>query len=192
MKNINIYITELARKFNINLKDKSAEKCLCDCVENIIFNLISITSIIALINNSKNVTDKTIEILNRYINESCGKKKGGGGAVVLPSEFYNIDSNRYSTANATGDVLTIDFNSGIMRPQIGGGSSTSDIMKNAINEILMSHKLKASSSVIKKLKGFIEKYLFCLLQKLSGSKTKVSATLIKKTLNTTKLFNIFK
>jgi len=196
MKNINIYVTELARKFNINLKDKSAEKCLCDCVENIIVNMISVASLIALINNSKLVTDKTIQILHKYVIDKCGGKgrkvKGGGGAVVLPSEFYGVDSNRYSAANASADVLSIDFKSGILRPQIGGGSTKMNVIGDAIKEVLAKNDLKASASIIKKLKSFIENYLFCLLKKLQESKTKVSATLIKKTLHSEKLFNIFK
>jgi len=195
MKNINIYVTELARKFNINLKDKSAEKCLCDCVENIIVNMISVASLIALINNSKSVTDKTIQILHKYVIDKCGKGgkvKGGGGAIVLPSEFYGVDSNRYSASNASADVLSIDFNSGILRPQIGGGSTRMNVIGDAIKEVLAKNDLKASASIIKKLKSFIENYLFCLLKKLQESKTKVSATLIKKTLHSEKLFNIFK
>lgn len=196
MKNINIYVTELARKFNINLKDKSAEKCLYDCVENIIMNMISVASLIALINNSKSVTDKTIQILHKYVIDKCGSKgrkvKGGDGAIVLPSEFYGVDSNRYSVANASADVLSIDFNNGIMRPQIGGGASRMNVIGDAIKEVLAKNDLKASVSVIKKLKSFIENYLFCLLKKLQESKTKVSATLIKKTLHSEKLFNIFK
>jgi histone H3/H4 len=189
---MNIYITELARKFNINLKDKTAEKCLCDCVENIVFNLISIASLIAFINNSKMVTDKTIQILNKYVIEKCGKVKGGGGSIVLPSEFYGVDSNRYSASNAGSDVLTIDFNNGILRPQIGGGTSKNNYINDSIREILDRNKLKASASIIKKLRIFIEHYLHCLLKKLSDSKTKVSATTIKRTLHSNKLFNIFK
>jgi len=195
MKNINIYITDLARKFNINLKDKSAEKCLCDCVENIIINMISITSLIVLINNSKTVTDKTIQLLHKYVIDKCGKDgkmKGGGGAIVLPSEFYGIDSNRYSAANVSSDILNIDFNSGILRPQIGGGTSKMNILSDAIKEVLTRNDVKASASIIKKLKTFIENYLFCLLTKLQNSKTKVSTTIIKKTLHSNKLFNIFK
>ena len=159
-------------------------------------NMISVASLIALINNSKSVTDKTIQILHKYVIDKCGSKgrkvKGGDGAIVLPSEFYGVDSNRYSVANASADVLSIDFNNGIMRPQIGGGASRMNVIGDAIKEVLAKNDLKASVSVIKKLKSFIENYLFCLLKKLQESKTKVSATLIKKTLHSEKLFNIFK
>ena len=158
--------------------------------------MISVASLIALINNSKSVTDKTIQILHKYVIDKCGGKgrkvKGGGGDIVLPSEFYGVDSNRYSAANASADVLSIDFNSGILRPQIGGGSTRMNVIGDAIKEVLAKNDLKASASIIKKLKSFIENYLFCLLKKLQESKTKVSATLIKKTLHSEKLFNIFK
>ena len=157
--------------------------------------MISITSLIVLINNSKTVTDKTIQLLHKYVIDKCGKDgkmKGGGGAIVLPSEFYGIDSNRYSAANVSSDILNIDFNSGILRPQIGGGTSKMNILSDAIKEVLARNDVKASASIIKKLKTFIENYLFCLLTKLQNSKTKVSTTIIKKTLHSNKLFNIFK
>ena len=67
-----------------------------------------------------------------------------------------------------------------------------NVIGDAIKEVLAKNDLKASASIIKKLKSFIENYLFCLLKKLQESKTKVSATLIKKTLHSEKLFNIFK
>jgi hypothetical protein len=77
-----------------------------------------------------------------------------GGMNVLPAEFYGIDSGRYSETNATGDILTVDFTSGILRPQIGGGGQSSVDNKNIlkkINEILNYYKLKASDSIINDL-----------------------------------------
>jgi len=197
MKNINIYVNEISKKFNIDIKDKIAEKCLCEYVENIVFNIVSIASIIALINNVKSINTKILEILNKYVLEACtktiGKIKGGGGSIVLPSEFYGIDSTRYLTTNITNDILPIDFNNGILRPQIGGAGNTKmNPLKDAITEILASHKLKASVAITKKIAVIIENYLECLFKKLSLSKSKVSSTIIKKTIKSNKIFNIFK
>jgi hypothetical protein len=201
MKNINIYVDHLCKKFNIPIKDVSAHKCLCEYVENIIFNIVSIASIIALINNCKMINPKIIALLNKYIVEACSenaskstkKTKGGGGSIVLPSEFYGIDSGRYATTNITPDVLTIDFNSTIMRPQIGGGKvAVNNPVMDAITEILSKHDLKASPAITKKLCMIIESYLGCLLKKLQESKSSVSATTIKKTIASSKIFNVFK
>jgi histone H3/H4 len=196
MKNINVYVDELAKKFNIPIKDKVAHKCLCEYVENIIFNIVSIASIIALINNCKTINSKILEILDKYVLQTCNKTKqskvkGGGGSIVLPSEFYGVNSGNYSANNITPDVLPIDFSSGIMRPQIGGGKAVNPIC-DAITEILSTHKLKASSAITKKIANIIESYLACLLGKLQLSKTKVTSSMIKNTVKSSKVFNIFK
>jgi len=191
MKNLNNYVIDLAKQFNINIKDKVAEKCLCEYVENIIFNVVSIASIIALINNSKNINLKVLEIMNKYIFENCNKKiTGGGGSIVLPSEFYGIDSGRYSISNNTSDILSINFESGLMRPQIGGGNKS--CIEDEIEKILKKHNMKASSSIIKKMCKLIEDYLKCLFKKLGNSKNKISSTTIKNTIKANKMFHIFK
>ena len=156
MKNINLYVNELSRKFNIPIKDNTAHKCLCEYVENIIFNIVSIASIIALINNSKIINAKILEILDKYVLQTCiktsrNKVSGGGGSIVLPSEFYGVDSGSYSTTNISNDILPINFSSGIMRPQIGGGKAKiNNPLIDAITEILSKHKLKASAVITKK------------------------------------------
>jgi len=199
MKNINIYVEQLCKKFNIPIKDNVAYKCLCEYVENIIFNIVSIASIIALINNSKVINTKIIELLNKYVVEACSsntskKTKGGGGSIVLPSEFYGIDSGRYATTNITPDLLSIDFNTGIMRPQIGGAKQKTEnnSMTDAITEILSKHNLKASPVITKKIVTIIESYLGCLLKKLQESKRTISSSTIKKTVASSKIFNVFK
>ena len=196
MKNINIYVSELSKKFNIPIKDNVAHKCLCEYVENIIFNIVSIASIIALINNCKTINNKILDILDKYVLQTCTNKdkvKGGGGSIVMPSEFYGIDSGRYATTNVTPDVLSIDFNSGIMRPQIGGGKvRIVNPVNEAITEILSKHGLKASAIITNKIAKIIEGYLACLLKKLQLAKTNVTSTMIKKTIKSSKIFNIFK
>ena len=135
MKNINNYISQL-----IDIKDKKANKCLCDYVENIIFNITSIAAIIAFINNSKSINKRNIDLVSSYIKSACGKITGGCGATVLPSEFYGIDSGIYLSTNNNIDILNIDFVNGILRPQIGGAKIKNPI-PDAIEEVLSNYKL---------------------------------------------------
>jgi len=201
MKNINIYVDDLCKKFNIPIKDASAHKCLCEYIENIVFNIVSITSIIALINNCKIINPKILEIVSSYIHKHCNDKpkakktvKGGGGSIVLPSEFYGIDSGRYATTNITNDLLPIDFNSGIMRPQIGGSGKTTmeKVLCDAITDLLAKHELRATPAMTKKIAELIEGYLLCLLKSLRESKKEVTSSIIKKTIKSSKIFNVFK
>ena len=48
-----------------------------------------------------------------------------GGTTGMPSEFYGIDSGIYNSNNAADAILNIDFASGVLRPQIGGGGGNS-------------------------------------------------------------------
>lgn len=186
MKNINNYISQL-----IDIKDKKANKCLCDYVENIIFNITSIAAIIAFINNSKSVNKRNIELVSSYIKTACGKIIGGNGATVLPSEFYGIDSSRYLPTNNNIDILNIDFTSGLLRPQIGGAKIKNPI-PDAIEEVLSNYKLTISIDNCKKLTKIIENYLHCLINKIKNNKKQITTASIKKLVTSNKTFNIFK
>jgi len=195
MKNINNYVSHLISSTGgLRFKDKSANKCICEYIENIIFNITSISAIIAFINHSKVITKENIKIVYSYIKETCGSKKlikGGDGAIVLPAEFYGYDSGNYSVSNNTVDVLNIDFANGILRPQIGGGKFENPL-PNEISKILSNYKLKISSDICKKFSKIIEIYIICLIQKLRKKNKMISSGEIKKTIMSNKLFNIFK
>jgi hypothetical protein len=196
MKNINNYVSYLiSSSGGLEFKDKSANKCICEYIENIIFNITSISAIIAFINHSKVITKENIKIVYSYIKEACGSTRnsirGGDGAIVLPAEFYGYNSGNYSANNNTVDVLNIDFNNGILRPQIGGGKFENPL-PNEISKILSNYKLKISSDLCKKFSKIIEIYIICLIQKLRKKNKMISSSEIKKTIMSNKLFNIFK
>jgi hypothetical protein len=198
MKNINNFVKKLLyMNGSIKYYDEKAIKCLAGYIENIIFNITSISAIIAFINNSKVIHKNNINIVSSYIKQTCGKTskilKGGGGSVVMASEFYGVDSGRYLPTNNTADILNIDYSSGILRPEIvGGGDKNFNIIPEQINEILHNYKLKISSDNCKKLSKIIEDYLNCLLNRLKKSKSNISPSIIKKTIESNKLFHIFK
>ncbi len=184
MKYINDYISQL-----IDIKDKKTNKCLSDYAENIIFNITSIAAIIAFINNSKTINKHNIELVSSYINTVCGKIKGG--SIVLPSEFYGVDSTRYLPTNNNSDILNINFVDGLLRPQIGGAKIKNPI-PDAIKEILSNYKLTISIDICNKLTKIIENYLYCLINKLKNSKKQITSASIKKIVTSNKIFNIFK
>jgi histone H3/H4 len=196
MKNINNYVSYLMLSTGgLKFKDNDAKKCIYEYIENIVFNITSISAIIAFINHSKVITKENIKIVYSYIKEACGSGnliKGGDGAIVLPAEFYGYDSGNYSVTNNTVDVLNIDFANGLLRPQIGGGSKFEHPIPKEISKILSNYKLKISSDLCKKLSKIIEMYIICLIQKLKKKNKLISSSEIKKTVTSSKLFNIFK
>lgn len=200
------YVKCLLKKNEISVKDQKTCKYLTTSIENIIFNVVSIVSVITFINNCKVVKKESIQIVKKYLNNMCGSPsystiKGGGGSIVLPSEFYGVNSTNYSPTNNyhSVDTLQIDFNSGIARPQIGGGakkkSSSSQSTKpieKAICEILIYYKLKATKETKTKLLKLIECYIKCLFSKLKDLKKTLTCDLIDKTMKSSKVFELFK
>ena len=195
------YVKYLLEINKIKIKDVKTIYHLTSCIENVIFNVVSIASVITFINNSKCIKKESIDIITKYLKNSCGNPKsdiikGGGGAIVMPSEFYGISSMRYSPTNNIHNIdkLHIDFNTDIARPQIGGGvkkSKTKPIIK-AINDILSYYKLKSSNEIKSKILKLIESYIKCLIIKLKKINKTVTIDIINNSMKSDKMFELFK
>lgn len=193
MNNLEKYVNNLINEYDLNIKSKAAIKCLCECIENIVFNVVSIASIIAFINNSKTITKENITILQSYLNKSCfPKQMKGGNSIVMPQEFYGSSSGRYLPTNNQTDLLPIDFNSGIARGQIGGGRKNSSPFIKVIKDFIIHYKIKASSVIIKEMVIMIEIYIKCLMMKLKKCKGDIKPPMIKALIEKNKMFKIFK
>jgi len=190
---LTIYVEKLIKDYDLNIKTKASVKCLCDCIQNIVFNIVSVASIIAFINNSKTITKENITILHSYLNKACNPSKiKGGNSIVMPQEFYGSSSGRYLPTNNQTDLLTIDFNSGLARGQIGGGKAKTSPFTNVIKDFLIHYKLKASSAIIKEIVMMIEVYIKCLMMKLKKCKGQIKPPMIKSIIEKNKMFKIFK
>jgi len=173
---------------------QSSHKLLCNHIDSLIFNVVSIASIITMINSSKTIKKPTIKIVNSYINEKCISKKMTGG-TVLPSEYFGINSGAYNSANPTGDILNIDFASGLIRPQIGGGgkNTANNYIMSKINEIINYYKLDASKVIKADLCKIINNHISCLMNFLkSNNKSPLKKDDIKKIIKSNKSLDIFK
>jgi hypothetical protein len=189
--NLTIYVQKLISDYGLNIKTKTSVKCLSECIQNIVFNIVSISAIIAFINNSKTITNENIQILHSYLNKVCSPTMKGGNSIVMPMEFYGNNSGRYLPTNNQNDVLNIDFSSGIMRQQIGGGKLTSPFIK-VIKDFLIHYKLKAGKGIINEIVVMIENYIKCLMMKLKNYKESIKPAIIKSVIEKNKMFKIFK
>jgi hypothetical protein len=196
MNNFLPTIKDIIAKYKLQVaKDKTKEihELLCKYMETLIFNIVSIASVITMINNSDTIKKHTIKLVKSYINTECNDKMKGGNNV-MPSEFYGYDSGRYSESNAIGAILNVDFTSGILRPQIGGGGVKSDnkhlIAK--INEILNYYKLTASENIINDLLKIISIHINCFFKQLKLSKNVLNIASINKIIKSNKNLDIFK
>lgn len=136
--------------------NKAVIKKMANYIDMIIFNVTTISSIIALLLLNKNKLDnEIIQLTKQHISMKSKQMMTGGG--MLPATYFGVDEiDRYSS-EAGGDILNINFEGGVARPQIGGEKRlggcevmTCKINKNIlgkISKILKEYKIKADKNV---------------------------------------------
>jgi hypothetical protein len=107
---------------------------------------------------------------NNNINEALNKalvkyiSNQSGGRVVMPSEYFGVNSGRYSVDADLGSSLEVT-NSHIRQPLdafdptggiVGGGAQKFTITQKSITDLLAEKNMKWSSSMIKKEKESFE------------------------------------
>lgn len=169
----------------------------------IIYNIVSLTSILTiLLFDSTKVTNNTIIVTKKYLNDMCKINKKIKGGTVLPAEFFGADSGRYN-ADAGGDLLKVDFENLQARPTIsstmestmtGGGMGGCKLCKKMkggelgfnkqlliiVSKIFKEHKIKIHKTLKQDLVNLIKMYVYFLLNKLHNSKKKINLTIMKK------------
>lgn len=192
---MNNYITSAISEFNIDKNKDKIIMTLCNYIDTLIFNIVSIASIITMLNNSKSINMNAVQLVKKYIADNCNKKIKGG--TSLPSEYFGYNSGIYNENNNINDILTVDFNSGVLRPQIGGGGRgkkmDNEWLIKKIKDLLIYYNLKASNKIINSLMLIIYSNINCLLSKLHDNKNKVlTVTTINKIIKLNKNLDIFK
>jgi hypothetical protein len=198
-------IHSIIKYYNLKINQGSnatVYKSLSKNIEVLIFNVISIASIISLINNSQTIQKTSILMVRDYINDKCNTPQMKKGGTSLPSDYFGSINPAYSENNITTDVLGIDFTSGIVRAQIGGGGNSRKSYKltktdtnefiTAIKNICKYYNLKISSENIKLLIDIIVENMDCLFNYLHMASKPITSDIIKKMIKLNKKFDIFK
>jgi hypothetical protein len=194
---MNNYITATINKHNLNIgKNKNQViDLIANHIEILIFNIISIASIITMLNNSTIITSNAINHVKNYIHNNYSNKLTGG--TSLPSEYFGYNSGIYNDTNNLVDVLNVDFASGILRNQIGGGGGKKNIsnewINNKINKLLKYYNLSASKTIINSLINIIMVNINNFFKQIKDEKLKViTINSIKKMIKSNKNMDIFK
>lgn len=193
----------LISKKIIHKKENALINYYTKVINMIIYNIVSLTSILAiLLFNSNKVTANTIIITKKYLNDMCKINKKIKGGTVLPAEFFGSDSGRY-TADAGNDLLKVDFENLQARPAIsatmestmtGGGMGGCGSCKKfkggelgfnkqlliIVSKIFKEHKIKIDKSLKQDLVNLIKTYVYLLSHKLHNSKRKMNLVIMKK------------
>lgn len=195
------YSQDTLKKFKINTIEKDNEfiiKQLAFYIDSLIFNIVSIASIIVVFNNSVNITSDTLKIVKEYIENKCSfkyavltNKMSGGGDTFMTASYFGVDEPMYNIDNKGSDILGIDFKNNIAREQIGGSgtklSKMQKIILKYINEIIIYHGLKANKEVKKQLVNIVAFHIRQLFEHLIESNKPLSLAQLNKMIKKTKI-----
>tara|TARA_B100001540_G_C15816779_1_gene648014 strand:- start:5303 stop:5896 length:594 start_codon:yes stop_codon:yes gene_type:complete len=176
MNNINKfnkYSKTLLAKNNLVCKDAKIIALLSTYINYIVYNITTLNCIILLlIFDSNQLRENTLSLTNNYLNKMCpmGKSKMKGG-MSMPSEYFGVDSGRYSSSEGS-DVQLVDFEKGILRQQLGGCNNCSfnTLLKTSVSKVLKQHKVKASPDVKQILVNCIKKYIYRMFKIIKSKK----------------------
>lgn len=197
MKN---YLKSVIDKYGLTVKSNEDIGCICEYFDTLIFNIVSIASLITLINNSRVIEKEALVLVHSYINDKCEKVVIKGG-TVLPSEFFGINSNSYNSTNNQVDVLNIDYVNGVLRPQIGGGGNTKnkkkinnknshDWLKTKIVGLIQHYNLTIKEKEMNYLINIIYDNINCLFFQIPKNQV-ITKSYLKKFIKSNKSLDIF-
>jgi hypothetical protein len=198
-------IYSIVKYYNLKINPGSntnVYKSLSKNIEILIFNIISIASIITLINNSRTIQKTAVLMVRDYIHDKCNTPQMKKGGTSLPSDYFGNINPAYNENNITNDILNVDYGSGIARAQIGGGGYSrksykltkvdNDEFVSAIKNICKYYNLKIGSECIKILVDIIVENMDCLFNYLHMASKPITTDIIKKIIKLNKKFDIFK
>ena len=192
----------LMSKKNINNKQNAIINYYSKVMNMIIYNIVSLTSILTiLLFNSNKVTNNTIMVTKKYLNDMCKINKKIKGGTVLSSEFFGSDSGRYN-AEAGSDVLTVDFENLQARPALSssmestmtggniGGCNSCKKLKGGtlgfnkqlliiVSKVFKEHKIKIDKSLKEDLVNLIKTYIYFITHKLHKNNKNMNLKIMK-------------
>lgn len=149
-------------------------------IDALLFNIVSIYCLIATINDSSRITSETLHVGNKYLEDKCDFSYSMSGGRLGSATFLGMNEPMYSVNNPTHDILNIDFNSDIIRPQIGGAHVYAKIISTCVNAILKYHHIKASKHIKHAIISTILFHIQCFIDCLRKCKGPIKKNMIEK------------
>ena len=193
---MNNYLKSVINRYGLEVKDERVYDFICEYLETLIFNIVSIASLITLINNSKIIEKDALKLVHSYINTKCQKVNIKGG-TSLPSEYFGVNSHLYNAVNNQSDILNIDYVNGVLRPQIGGGGKSKspttnnhNWLKTKINNLIHHYNLTIKEKEMNYLINIIYDNVNCLFFQIP-KKQIITKGYLKKMIKSNKSLDIF-
>ena len=159
------YIIKSLDTNNIQITSKPSIKLIEDYVNTLLFLIASFSAISTISIGEKKISKKIISqikaIMNQEFNTKSDKKMKGGMSSPV---FYGVTEPQYSASNQGADILTINFEDGLARPQIGGAANKIIITK--LQNMIKHYNVTASKQVVNELYKIYEHYFNCMIDAL--------------------------
>lgn len=196
------YVEELCQRNNIKIKQSEKHLVLQQIAiyfDSLIFNTVSIICLISVLNNSHTLNSSTLEVSAKYIESKCNfyynkvNTSMTGGSRLGSATFMGAYEPMYNENNTGSDVLSVNFNTGEARPQIGGkGNKISNIITSYINGILKYHGIKAETNIKNQINELIKVHIDCLLHQLKLEKKDLTVNRLNKIVTKNHIFRPLK
>lgn len=186
-KDIHFCVIELLKKHNIKCQKNEEEKIirsLAQYMEYLIFNMVSVVCMICSVINIRRLQHEHMQYMEKEINKRCTivkpqKRIGMKGGVFNTAAFYGVHEPQYTEANKMSDIMNVDWQKNIARPQLniafgsqsGGASDCSKVDKlilKKIYSVFKYYKVSAKKNVRMRFVAMFNRYveqLFYLLKK---------------------------
>ena len=149
-------------------------------LDSVIFNIVSLFCVLAIINHTKKITQPTISLGQKYIEQKCKFHYMHGGERLGSASFLGIQEPAYKAQNLSPDILKVDFDQGIARPEMAQtGGAPNKVIYSCMNSILKYHNLKAKKDIKYKIISFIDHHIKCFFKCLKGYKKPIRKSMIK-------------
>jgi len=147
-------------------------------IQAMLYNIASIASVTALIDEKNKIEMKHVDFIKHYITKQCTKnvknnentQKGGS----FPAEYFGYDSGAYTEANYGGVNYTDSVWNGadaVIRqaiPMTGGSSQIKDIISNNkevakyMKTVIAYNDVKVSKSALNEILKLVNIHLNCI------------------------------
>lgn len=149
-------------------------------IDSLIFNTVSLFCLIAIINNSTKITDQTITAAHKLTSMKCIPGTQSGGRLGCAT-YLGMAEPMYSDRNPSNDILTVDFNGGVARPQIGGGVTEMDkLIAKYITKIMAYHKVTASTNIKQHISKIVNDRINCFYSSVLSHKGSLTINAVER------------
>ena len=173
---------------------------LASHLDKIVYNILALSSTIAEIQEREKVLPEDMDLVEKYISNKCGvplPAQSGGGATVLPPEYFGNDSGKYTPGNAGTDRNTLDLAGGVIRDELQMAGGAAPLLQSSkIAAPLLKHMMQLAreknvqiSRYAKlRMQALLMRHIGCLVKDLqylasqykSLTASRLSVTLAKK------------